>query len=345
MNILVLNGSPRGTRSNTFKVTNAFLEGVNSSSENIVNLVHITKKKIEHCLGCFNCWKKTPGTCVIDDDMSELIKLYINSDIIVWSFPLYYFGMPSKIKAFLDRLLPTSLPAINIKENQECGHPSRYDLSHQNHVLISTCGFYSVDGNYDALFKQFEIMFGKKLSKIICPEGELINVPELSEHTGKYLSDVKAAGEEYFLHKAFSEETIQKLDQLFYPPEIFVKLANMSWELEKENDREVSDADHLELFLQQMAALYDSSMFTENIVFEMYFTDLNKTYQLLLEKETCVVKTEDFLPYTTRIEIPFTLWLQFSEGKTNSSENVEGEEYKVFGNRETLLKIKSFFSN
>ena len=92
-----------------------------------------------------------------DSRDSELIKMYINSDLIIWSFPLYYFGMPSKIKAFLDRLLPTSLPSINIKENQSCGHPGRYDLSHQMHLLISSCGFYSVKGNYDALFKQFEI--------------------------------------------------------------------------------------------------------------------------------------------------------------------------------------------
>ena len=344
MNILVLNGSPKGERSNTVKITNAFLDGINTTQENNINLVNISQKKIEHCLGCYICWKKTPGICIIDDDMSELIKMYINSDLIIWSFPLYYFGMPSKIKAFLDRLLPTSLPSINIKENQSCGHPGRYDLSHQMHLLISSCGFYSVKGNYDALFKQFEIMFGKKLSKIICPEGELLNVPELSGRINSYLSDVRAAGKEYFQHKSFSEETLHKLDKLFYPPEIFIKLANMSWELDNTEGGDVSDTDRLELFLRQMAALYDTSMFIKDIVFEMHFTDLNKTYQLLLEKETCTVKTEDFLPYTTRIEIPFTLWLQFSEGKTNGSE-YEKDSYKVFGDTEILLKLKSFFSN
>ena len=118
----------------------------------------------------------------------------------------------------------------------------------------------------------------------------------------------------------------------------------MSWELDNTEDGDVSDTDRLELFLRQMAALYDSSMFIKDIVFEMHFTDLNKTYQLLLEKETCTVKAEDFLPYTTRIEIPFTLWLQFSEGKTNGSE-YEKDSYKVFGDTEILLKLKSFFSN
>lgn len=99
--------------------------------------------------------------CVIKDDMTELIEQYIKADLIVWSFPLYYFGMPSKIKAFLDRMLPTNLPYMDINQNGTSGHPSRYDLSHQRHVLISTCGFYTAKNNYDALFSQFEIMSGR----------------------------------------------------------------------------------------------------------------------------------------------------------------------------------------
>ena len=340
MNILVLNGSPKGKKSNTFKVTNAFLEGINTSPENITNIVNISERKIEHCLGCYICWKKTPGTCIINDDMSELIKMYINSDVIIWSFPLYYFGMPSKIKAFLDRLLPANLPAINIKENQECGHPARYDLSHQKHVLISTCGFYSIKDNYDALFRQFEIMFGRKLIKIICPEGELLSVPELSGRIDTYLSDVKTAGKEYSLDKSISEKTLDKLGTLFYPPKIFVKLANMSWELE---DKDTADSDRPELILRQMAVFYDSGAFTDNIVFELYFTDLDKTYQLLLEKEDCIVKTGDFLPYSTRLEIPFTLWLRFSNSEESASESLENDGYKVFGDPETLLKLNNFF--
>ena len=46
MNILVLNGSPKGEKSNTVKLTNAFLEGINASGENAVTLVNISKKRI-----------------------------------------------------------------------------------------------------------------------------------------------------------------------------------------------------------------------------------------------------------------------------------------------------------
>src|SRR5690606_8237534 len=100
----------------------------------------------------------------------------IKADLLIWSFPLYYFGMPSKMKAFLDRTLPTNLPYMRVNKKGTCGHPSRYDLSQQRYVLISTCGFCNVENNYDPLFRQFEIMFGDKLTKIICLEGELFSV-------------------------------------------------------------------------------------------------------------------------------------------------------------------------
>ena len=55
---------------------------------------------IKHCSGCFNCRTKTLRHCTKKDDTAELTEKYISSDLIIWSFPLYTFGMPSK-KHFL----------------------------------------------------------------------------------------------------------------------------------------------------------------------------------------------------------------------------------------------------
>ncbi len=79
----------------------------------------------------------------------------------------------------------------------QVGMPPRYDLSHQRHVLISTCGFYATKNNYDALIRQFEIMFSDKLTKIIRTEGELFHVPQLEGRISEYLAYVKQAGKEF----------------------------------------------------------------------------------------------------------------------------------------------------
>ena len=51
MNILVLNGSPKGGRSNTMKLTNAFLEGVTRNQSADTDIVDIYKLNIRECLG------------------------------------------------------------------------------------------------------------------------------------------------------------------------------------------------------------------------------------------------------------------------------------------------------
>ena len=238
MNILVLNGSPRGEGSNTLKITRAFLEGISSQREVSVDLVDISKADISHCRGCFACWLRTPGVCVIKDDMQHLIQKYVGADMVIWSFPLYYFGMPSKLKAFLDRTLPINLPFIELSESGTCRHPSRYDMSGKGYVLISTCGFCSVENNYEALLKQFEILYGENLTKIIGTEGELFRAPQLEKRTGEYLSCARQAGREYASSGSITADTAKKLSQPLYAPEVFIEMANASWGIGKPHDTE-----------------------------------------------------------------------------------------------------------
>jgi multimeric flavodoxin WrbA len=111
------------------------------------------------------------------------VEKYIHADIVIWSFPLYYYGIPSKTKAFIDRLLPTNFSDIIKNVDGTSGHPARYDLENQKHILISTCGFLTIQKNYEALVKHFEILFGSTVVKILCPEDELFSVPQLEERT------------------------------------------------------------------------------------------------------------------------------------------------------------------
>jgi len=343
--ILVLNGSPKGEFSNTFKITNAFLEGLNQVEKNQVETITISKAEISHCLGCFTCWTRTPGRCVINDDMQQFMQKYIDADLIIWSFPLHYFGMPSKAKAFLDRLLPTNRPFMAQREDGGSSHPPRYDLSHQRYILISTSGLHSIQNNYEALFKQFEILYGNRLTKIICTEGELFRIPQLEGRTSQYLSYAKQAGIEYAQGGAISQQTSAKLSELLYPAETYMEMADASWEInDSGNERPQDYQDRSYRLLRQMAAVYNPSVWQgKDIVIEIYFTDLDQTYQLCLGEEKCTLKTSDFGHYTTRIETPFTTWNDISEGKVNGTEAMMKGQYRVLGAFETMLKMDEYF--
>ena len=160
-NILLINGSPKGKRSNTYKLATAFIDGIKEEKKELeVEEIFVNSLEINSCLGCFSCWNKTPGECVIKDDMAEVIKKLLWADIMIWSFPLYYFTVPGKLKTLIDRQLPMVLPFME-KGTESGGHPTRYDMSNKRNVIISTCGFYTTEGNYDAVISMFNHLLGK----------------------------------------------------------------------------------------------------------------------------------------------------------------------------------------
>lgn len=95
MNILIINGSPRGEKSNSYQLTGAFLRGVRQRAGEVqIREREVCKLDIRPCLGCFSCWSGTPGKCCMEDDMEQVIQDLLWADITIWSFPLYYFTVP-----------------------------------------------------------------------------------------------------------------------------------------------------------------------------------------------------------------------------------------------------------
>ena len=81
MKILVINGSPKGKRSNTYKLTSSFINGISETNEIEYEEIIVKDKNIGTCIGCFGCWNKTPGICVIKDDMKEILDKILNEQL------------------------------------------------------------------------------------------------------------------------------------------------------------------------------------------------------------------------------------------------------------------------
>ena len=178
MKILLINGSLRGDYSSSLKVAHAFVKGMveEYGADTEVCEVALKDKRIDHCHGCFVCWKTTPGQCCIHDDMDELRQMVMDSDIIVESFPLYFFGLPSKLKAFTDRMISyvqeyRGNPGD--EENHRFLHNMRYpELEKKKLILVSTCGYEVTDNCYDAVFAEFDRICGEgKYTTVLAPQG------------------------------------------------------------------------------------------------------------------------------------------------------------------------------
>ena len=81
---------------------------------------------IKPCRGCFSCWVKNPGICVIKDDGQEpILRAWAEADLIALLTPITFGGYAPELKKVMDRIIPILLPFF-MKIRGETHHPQRY---------------------------------------------------------------------------------------------------------------------------------------------------------------------------------------------------------------------------
>ena len=224
MKILVLNGSPK-KKSDTMRLTRAFLEGMDKDKKHEVRIVDVIDKQIAPCRGCFLCWQKKDCHCVIDDDQNTILDLYKEADIIIWSFPLYSYAMPSHLKAVLDRTLPLTSMTMVQMEDGTIRHETVVDFSKKHTLVISGCGFPDWNGNFEGLRIMCRNCFGNP-DMVFVPEAPLLNVPQAAVVAEPLLKRFREAGEEYAEKLTLSEQTISELERPMISMEDYLRNVN-----------------------------------------------------------------------------------------------------------------------
>ena len=81
---------------------------------------------IRPCNGCFSCWNRTPGECVIKDGYENMGRLIHHSEEVIVISRYTYGGFSSFVKNVFDRCLGYVLPQFEVV-NSETHHKKRYD--------------------------------------------------------------------------------------------------------------------------------------------------------------------------------------------------------------------------
>lgn len=90
-----------------------------------VEVVTLREHDIAPCTGCFGCWTRTPGECVVEDAARDVQRSYVGSDIVVYATPVTFGGYSSQLKKMLDRFIPVLDPRFTIVGG-EVHHLLRY---------------------------------------------------------------------------------------------------------------------------------------------------------------------------------------------------------------------------
>ena len=88
------------------------------------------------CVGCFGCWVKTPGQCVIADDTRGLVERWAASDLVAVATPVIAGCYGSLAKRVLDRQICQLLPFFT-RVDGEIHHELRYG-SYPAYLVLGT---------------------------------------------------------------------------------------------------------------------------------------------------------------------------------------------------------------
>lgn len=233
MKTLIINGSLKGEASHSYMVASRFARGIEAAADAQTEVIELKNMNISHCVGCFGCWKVTPGQCVIRDDMDIIRDKIMESDNIILSFPLYFFGVSSKMKTMLDRLLPFKMPykGRHATEDNLLIMDYRYDFSDKRLILVSSCAHSSTDIVYDSVTREFDMICGKNnYTKVFCPQGEILELDQMKPILNKYLNGIEDAGKEFGINRKLSEETARKVCAPLIPVRAVEKMMTGYWE-------------------------------------------------------------------------------------------------------------------
>jgi multimeric flavodoxin WrbA len=188
---------------------------------------------IEPCCARMPCWYRTPGICVHQDDMADLVVRMAAADVWVLATPVHLGGMSELMVRLMERTVMLLSPMFEIRDGltRHVGAPQTQDKSI---VLISTCGYYEISA-FDSLVAQVEDLsrshHRRFAGALLRPHGLALRFMQSNDIDVRDVLDAaQKAGEEIVRLGTLSQATRQAVSRPLLPQEEFVSMMNSAFE-------------------------------------------------------------------------------------------------------------------
>ena len=164
MDALILNGSPRGSRSVTGKLLQSLADGLVAGGASITEF-RVAEMHIGPCNACLSCMHKHPGVCVQKDDMEQIYERLKVSELLVLGTPVYTDTMTAQIKAVMDRSVCSLQPFLMKDRAGRVRHPRWWNMP-AKFLLVATSGFPEAE-TFNPLIATVKAQAANMTSKLI----------------------------------------------------------------------------------------------------------------------------------------------------------------------------------
>lgn len=122
---------------------NKQIDALLDNADNQIKIIETKDLDIHHCIGCNQCWLKTPGQCVIKDDYKQIVKQLVDAKDLWLVSDTHYGFLDYRGKRIMDRIMPMLNMNIEIRDGW-MRHQLRY---HALNIGV----LYHGDGNQELL--------------------------------------------------------------------------------------------------------------------------------------------------------------------------------------------------
>jgi len=357
MKVLALNSSARtGGESKTELMLNHLVEGMRDAGAE-VEVVHLRKKNIKNCIGCFTCMTKTPGQCIHKDDMSaELFPKWLQSDLVVYASPLFQYTVNATMKAFIERTFPICEPFLE-QHGGRTFHPLRH--KHPAIVMLSVAGF-PEDSVFDQLSSWANYLFGKNgrqpevklVAEIYRPASqEMIHV---KDKLNDILAATKQAGRELVDSVRVSPETMARIKQPIDDLESVAELANLYWKTcisegitPKQFERKgmAPRPDSIESLMAILRVGFNpqGAGDTKAIMQFKFSGEVEGSCHFKIDNGTIEARAGTAEKPDLTIQVPFEVWADIITGKADGAQMLMEQKYTAEGDLLLLMKMNQLF--
>ncbi len=356
MKVLVIRANPR-KNGHTQKLTDLFIEGLNQGKAT-VNEVDLSRKNINQCQGCYSCWLTTPGKCIHKDDMTFIMKDFCSSDIVVFSSPLYIYGISGYLKVFFDRLLPymknehAKTPLDNIQNLIR--DPDKWPKK-MAYILVGA--FKGMD-TFSGAKKTLEL-FAEGLSLplaggLIRPESYFLPFIYLKPKTVRLVkSAFKTAGFELATKGKIGDDIIKNASApLSENIEHFIEDSNIYWQEALSLGDKAKDLDLVSdlivrnprILLSEMVRHIDPKATAKmKAVIQFEFCDKNLHFKIEVNKGECALEESENKKADLRITTDTNTWAQIFLREINATKALIERKIILQGDKSIFARLDKYF--
>ena len=119
----------------------------------------LSHMKIAPCVGCFGCWTRTPGKCVIRDDAVKVYPVLAGSDTALYVSRVRYGGYDLVMKTMLERAIPVQQAFIRLLDGET--HHVQRAVTPKRAVIVA---YGARDREEEELFRRLVARNAKNMS-------------------------------------------------------------------------------------------------------------------------------------------------------------------------------------